>query len=145
VLTAGIVAAIIAAGGARAVSPPSAGDGAAPAESQIRHNWLAFFSGATPPAKKVRLLQNGQRFAAVIEAQAKSPLATQVHATVRSVTLKGKARATVRYTITLAGKPVLENQTGEAVRSHGTWQVGYRSFCALLALQGATPPACRSG
>jgi hypothetical protein len=113
------------------------------AAEQVKTTWTTFFEGSTPPAKKVALLQNGQRFAPVIQAEASSPLARQTKVVISKVTLLGSDRAKVTYTITLAGQPALPNQTGIAIRSGGKWQVSDQSFCALLSLQGAVPPACR--
>ncbi len=105
---------------------------------------MTFFDGSTPAARKVALLQNGQRFAPIIQAEANSPLAKQTKVVVSKVTLEGTTRAKVLYTITLAGQPALSNQTGTGVLEGGTWHVSDQSFCALVSLQGATPPACRS-
>lgn len=113
------------------------------AKVQIERAWSAFFSGSTPAAEKARLLQNGVRFAPVITAQSRSPLAQQTKATVTSVTLQGPSRAKVVYTITVAGQPALKHQIGTAVRVDGTWKVSDRSFCGLLSLQGSAPPLCR--
>jgi predicted small lipoprotein YifL len=121
----------------KASQPPSAS-----AEPQIKKVWTEFFSSGTPPSAKVALLQNGQRFAPVIEAQSKSPLAAHTSATVSEVTLTGPSTASVTYTILLAGKPALRNVKGTAVKANGKWQVGDQSFCALLKLQGTTPPGC---
>lgn len=110
---------------------------------QIKRTWTMFFEGSTPPATKVSLLQNGQRFAPVIQAESNSPLARQTKVVVSKVELLGSNRARVTYTITLGGQPALPNQTGIAVRNGGRWQVSDQSFCALLSLQGAVPPACR--
>lgn len=120
-----------------ASQPPSA-----TAEPQIRKVWSEFFSSSTPPSTKVTLLQNGKQFSAVIQAQSKSPLAAHTSAQVSEVTLTGPSTATVTYTILLAGKPALKNEKGMAVKTNGTWQVGDQSFCALLKLQGTTPPGC---
>jgi hypothetical protein len=113
-----------------------------PAE-QVKQAWTTFFNGSTPAATKVALLQNGQRFAPIIQAEANSPLARQTKVVVKRVTLLGRTRASVLYTIELGGQPALPNQTGTAVLAGGRWQVSDRSFCSLLSLQGAVPPACR--
>jgi hypothetical protein len=123
---------------------PSASSVSPAAEkAQITKNWTLFFSGSTPASKKIQLLQNGQRFAAVIRAQVQSPLAQQTKANVIKVTLSSSTTARVIYTITLAGQPALKNQAGTAVRVGGIWKVGDKSFCALLSLEGTKPPACR--
>jgi hypothetical protein len=128
---------------ARPASRNLASTSLASEKAQIERTWSAFFAGSTPAAKKIQLLQNGRRFAPVIEAQAKSPLARQTRATVTSVTLEGPTRAKVVYTISVAGQPALKNQTGTAIRVDGVWKVSDTSFCSLLSLQGSAPPACR--
>ena len=112
------------------------------AEAQIKHNWKSFFSPSTTASEKEALLQNGTQFAAVLTAAAKNPLASQVSATVSEVKLTGPTTATVDYTISLAGKPVLKNAKGTAVKSGDSWLVGDVSFCQLLKLEGASAAAC---
>ena len=119
------------------------------AESQIKANWIAFFSPETPVAKRISLLQDGQEFASIIKSQASSGLAAQVSATVSKVTLVSPTQATVTYSILESGKPVLSNQTGVAVYQDGTWKVGVASFCGLLALENggntsSLPAACKT-
>jgi hypothetical protein len=131
----------------RASSSPSAGltsgaSAAAADQAAIRDAYVTFFRGTTPAVRKVRLLQNGAAFAAVITAQATSPLAQSTAATVSAVTVQSTDRAVVVYTVTLAGQPALTNQTGVAVRESGSWKVAAVTFCALLTLEGRPPPAC---
>jgi hypothetical protein len=118
----------------------------ASAVAQIKANWVAFFSGATPAAKKIALLQSGHRYAAIIAAQASSGLAKSASAKVTAVKVISPAQATVTYDIYLGGKPALRNQTGTAVYQDGTWKVGDASFCQLLALEngGKAPAVCSS-
>lgn len=118
--------------------------GTAATEAQIKHNWLEFFDPSTPPSTTVSLLQNGTRFAAVINAQAKSSFAKEASATVSAVKLTGPSSATVTYTLKLAGVPVpgVKNAHGTAVKTGGTWQVADASFCQLLKLEGSAPPGC---
>jgi hypothetical protein len=134
-------------GGSKTTSTASSTAAASPAaeQAQIRQVWQAFFSSKTPPSRKASLVQNGSRFSSVIAQMAKSPLASHTSATVKKVTLRGPGRATVRYTIDVAGKPALANQTGAAVRENGSWKVGDASFCKLIALEGQAPSACKGG
>ena len=117
------------------------------AKAKIIADWKAFFSSKTPASEKVKLVQDGSQFAQVIKAQAGSPMAQGVTASVSSVTLnKAMTRATVVYTISIDGKPALANQKGSAVLQAGTWKVGALSFCALLLLEGSAGkiPVCSS-
>ena len=117
----------------------------AQAEPQIKKVWTEFFSPSTPASTKISLLQNGQQFAPVINAQANSPLAKESAAQVSEVKLKSPETAIVTYTVTLAGKPALKNTTGIAVKSGSTWLVADASFCQLLKLEGSAPPSCPKG
>jgi len=110
----------------------------------ITNAWTQFFSGKTSAADKIKLLQNGQQFAQVINAQAGSAIAQSSDATVSKVTVNSSTSATVTYTINLGGKPALQNQTGTAVNVGGNWLVGVSSFCSLLQLEGQSIPACSS-
>jgi hypothetical protein len=114
--------------------------------AQIKANWEAFFGGATPAAQKISLLQNGQEFASIINAQAASDLAKSASAKVTAVKMTSPTQATVTYDILIGSKPALSNQTGTAVYQPGTWKVGDDSFCQLLALEngGKAPPVCSS-
>jgi hypothetical protein len=129
-------------------SSPSAGStaGAASgdAKAQITSNWEAFFDGKTSAAKKISLLENGQKFASVINAQAGSGLAASAGAKVKKVVVNSPAQATVNYDITLGGATALPNQTGTAVYQDGTWKVGDVSFCQLLKIEngGTAPSVC---
>jgi hypothetical protein len=132
---------------APASSPASSSSGAAAggnAKAQITANWEAFFNGSTSAAKKISLLQNGQKFAAVINAQAGSGLASSAGAKVTAVVVNSATKATVSYDITLSGATALPNQTGTAVYEDGTWKVGDVSFCQLLKLEnaGSSPSVC---
>jgi hypothetical protein len=139
-------AAVLASGcGGGASSGAKTSESKASPKEQIRTNWTAFFSPSTSADEKEKLLQNGHAFAAVIKASAASPLAKRTKATVTAVRLEGPNRAKVVYTILLGAKPVLPHQVGEAVRTNGVWQVGTRSFCTLISLQGSAPSACRRG
>lgn len=124
----------------------TAGATSANAEAQIKANWEAFFNGQTSAAKKISLLENGQKFASVINAQAGSGIATSAGAKVTAVVVNSPAKAAVNYDITLAGATALANQTGTAVYQDGMWKVGDVSFCQLLKLENAgTAPSVCSG
>ena len=129
-------------------SSPTAGSTAASgnATALVTANWVAFFDGKTSAAKKIALLENGQKFASVINAQAGSGLAGSAGAKVTAVVVNSPTKATVSYDITLSGTTALANQTGTAVYQNGTWKVGDVSFCQLLKLENAgTAPSVCSG
>jgi hypothetical protein len=143
-----LVAALAACGssGTSSVSPPPSTHSPPSATALITANWEAFFSGKTSAAKKITLLQNGQAFATIIQAQSGSSMATSASAKVTKVTVTSPAQATVAYNILLGTTPALTNQSGMAVYQNGTWKVGDASFCALLALEngGKAPSVCSS-
>ncbi|HET9850292.1 MAG TPA: hypothetical protein VFP35_01570 [Candidatus Saccharimonadales bacterium] len=114
-------------------------------QNKIRANWVKFFNGATPAQQKVALLQNGQQFSQVIDAQAQSPAAKATTATVSSVAINTPSSATVTYTIYQNKQAVLSKQTGQAVLQNGTWKVSDGAFCNLLGLSGQVPPNCPGG
>ena len=123
-------------------APAAAGGGNA--KAQITTNWEAFFNGQTGAAKKISLLQNGDKFSAIIKAQAGSGLASSAGAKVTAVVVNSATSATVSYDITLGGATALPNQTGTAVYENGMWKVGDVSFCQLLKLEnaGSSPSVC---
>jgi hypothetical protein len=131
-------------------SSPAAPSSSAPAaaggnaKAQITANWEAFFNGQTGAAKKISLLQNGDKFSTIIKAQAGSGLASSAGAKVTAVVVNSATSATVSYDITLSGVSALANQTGTAVYEDGMWKVGDVSFCQLLKLEnnGTAPSVC---
>jgi len=127
---------------AAASTVPAARATTATAQAKITADWVTFFAGSTPAARKIALLQDGKTFAKVIEDQASSPISKSVAARVSKVTLTSSTQAKVRYTLTLGGQPALTNVQGQAVRISGTWKVGEGSFCGLLALEQEKFPAC---
>jgi hypothetical protein len=128
-------------GGSGSGSPGSGSS----ATSAIKTNWEEFFNGKSSAATKISLLQNGQKFASVINAQAGTGLAASATATVTAVVVESSTLATVSYNIGVSGAS-LNNQTGTAVYENGMWKVGDISFCALLKLEngGTTPSVCSS-
>jgi hypothetical protein len=126
--------------------PPSTAPASASATALITADWQAFFSGQTSAAKKITLLQNGQAFAALIQAQSGSSMAKSASAKVTKVTVTSPTQAKVTYNVLLGTTPALTNQSGVAVYQNGMWKVGDASFCALLALEygGKAPSVCSS-
>ena len=102
-------------------------------------------SAARPRRREDLLLQNGSKFASVINAQAGSSIATGAAAKVTAVVVNSPTSATVSYDILLNGTTALPNQTGTAVFQDGSWKVGDVSFCQLLKLEGARRLRVQSG
>lgn len=128
-------------------STTNSGSATKAAVAEISRNWVSFFSPSTPASTTASLLQNGTKFMAAIEAQAKSPFASQSSVTVSSVKLTSPTTATVTYTLKIAGQavPGLKNATGMAIKTGNTWQIADATFCQLLKLQGGAPAACPKG
>jgi hypothetical protein len=123
------------------------GGSEAATEQQIAANWTAFFNPKTPLNQRVALLQDGQTFAATIQAQRNSTLQSEATASVTQVALTSPSQARVNYSILLEGQPALPNQKGVAVLEGGVWKVGVASFCGLLVLENndstkGLPPIC---
>ena len=126
---------------------PASSAPASAATGQITTNWESFFNGKTSASTKISLLQNGQAFASVINAQAGSSLAQSAQAKVLSVTVNSTGtQASVKYNVLLGGQTALPNQTGTAIHQGGVWKVADSSFCSLLALEGGgkAPQVCSS-
>jgi len=102
----------------------------------VKTNWETFFAGSTSATRKIELLQNGQQFAQVIQAQASSPLSKATTATVSAVRIVSPTKATVTYSILQGGQVALPDQSGQAVLQDGVWKVSAKSFSALLKLEG---------
>ena len=136
-------------------SPPSAATTSAAASSStaaaqadpettkaVTAAYTGFFDAKTPAAQKAALVEKGDLFAPVLQAQASNPQAQGTSATVSAVALTDPAHAAVTYSIVINGTPALPNQSGQAVQENGQWKVAASTFCALLKLQGGTSAAC---
>lgn len=130
-----------AASSSASASPSSTFTGTA---ATIANDWVTFISGTTPTATKVKYLQNGSKYEALLAAETSSASAKASGATIQSVTLTSSTQATVVYTITVSGTPMVANQKGTAVLVDGVWQVADTSFCSLAALEsgGKAVPGC---
>lgn len=111
-------------------------------KTTIRNNWMAFFNGKTPVLNKVALLQNGQAYSQIIDAQSQSKTGQETTATVSSVNLISNSKATLTYDVYISGQQVLKGQTGQSVQENGTWKVSDAAFCNLLQLSGSAPLDC---
>ena len=124
---------------------PTSGSGAI---SAIEKNWATFFNAKTPTSRRLALLQDGDKLAAVIRAQSHNPLAATASAKVSHVALTGTDQASVTYSILVSGATALPGQPGVAIYQDGVWKVGLVSFCKLLTIENAgkasgLPAACK--
>ena len=112
-------------------------------KAAITTAWTTFFNGATPVAQRVALLAGGSKFSSTIKTLSKNPLASKTAATVSNIKVTGPKTATVTFSVSLSGIPVLTNVNGTAVLTDGKWLVDAASLCKLLSLEGgAAPSAC---
>jgi len=125
-----------------ATGSPHAG-GSRAAQKTVAATFTEFFAGTTPADRKITLVQDGQGFAPVINAQAGGVMSQGTTVKVSGVSLASPSRANVRYTILLGGTPALKDQTGVALKQHGHWVVGAATFCQLLTLEQSAPPLCK--
>lgn len=114
----------------------------AAATQAITQAYTTFFDGSVPPDKRAALVESGDIFLPILQAQSQNPQSSGTTVTVAAVKSTGANSADVSYTLLMGGNPVLPDQTGQAVNQNGTWKVAAATFCALLAIQGGTSTAC---
>lgn len=120
-------------------SAPAAGGSVT---DQVTTLFQRFFDGTLPVDTKIGLLQKGEQFRDVLQAQAAGPLAKSSGVKVVKVVQSTVNSAAVTFTVLLDGKPVLENQAGGAVLDNGVWKVSASTYCTLLRLQSLSAPPC---
>ncbi|MFE3543012.1 hypothetical protein ACFXK0_08580 [Nocardia sp. NPDC059177] len=120
-------------------APPTAD---AATVAAITKTYTTFFDGSKSATERAALVESGDAFLAILQAQSATPATSGTSVTVASVTPTGATTADVGYTLLMGGNPVLPDQTGQAVKQGDTWKVAAATFCALLAIQGGTSTAC---
>jgi hypothetical protein len=109
---------------------------------EIKNAYVTFFDSKTKVAKSEAVLQHGSVFRATLKTQAASPTAQGLSATVSKVQSQQPNVALVTFTLLSAGKAVLPDTPGYAVKEGGKWKVAAGSFCGLLKLQNSAPKEC---
>jgi hypothetical protein len=140
-----------ASGASASASASSGGSGTGTstgAAAQIKTNWEKFFASSTPASERVKLLQNGDKFASAINSFASNPLAQGISSTVTAVSGITATDATVTYDIDAAGQTMASKQSGKSVLEGGVWKVSDASFCSLLSsaaplMNLTVPAACK--
>ncbi|MCQ4083253.1 hypothetical protein NGB36_22270 [Streptomyces sp. RB6PN25] len=123
-------------------SPTAAAPGnPAAARTQVEQDWVKFFSPKTSLADKTTLLENGQQLQQLVQSFANDPRVGQVEASVQNVQFTSPTGATVTYTLSLKGTPVLPNASGTSVLQNNVWKVSDKSLCSLIALDTSAPKA----
>lgn len=113
-------------------------------KTDITSNWESFFNAKTANAVRVSLLQNGPNYLSAIKNEFQSLGAANSSAKVSSISFTSPTNASVIYTVTLNGSPVLVNQKGTSVYVNKTWLVSDSTLCGLLNLAGSKPAACQN-
>lgn len=118
------------------------------AGAEIKTNWEKFFAASTPASERVKLLQNGDKFASAINSFASNPLAQGISSKVTAVSGITATDATVTYDIDAAGQTMASKQSGKSVLEGGVWKVSDASFCSLLTsaaplMNLTVPAACK--
>jgi hypothetical protein len=106
------------------------------AQAEIKKNWEAFFSKATPLAKKVDYIEHGDQLKTTVQKFGSDPRLKQASAKVTDVFASSPTAATVKYQVLLNGKVVLPSAVGDAVYENGVWKVSDKTLCGLLGLIG---------
>ena len=115
-----------------------------------------FFDGLDPNVDaKIALLEHGDVLGSMITDAAKDPQFQQLTTTVNSVTLQSDADcaaakeatpcALVLHDMFLGGLPAMVGLKSHAVKVNGTWKVSAASWCAVVAIGGATCPTIPPG
>jgi hypothetical protein len=142
----GSTAAKHAAGSTAAGAGTPSGTGApadAATKALVATAYTTFFDPKASPTKTAAALQHGPAFAATLDEAAKSSQAQGIAASVSAVNLVRPDVAYVTFTLSQNGSTLLTDSPGYAVRENGTWKVAAQTFCNLLQLQNAAPPACK--
>ncbi|WP_349239697.1 hypothetical protein [Streptomyces sp. CC208A] len=124
--------------------PPAAEepDDPAAARAEITRNWEAFFSADTPPAERVKLVENGEEMQDVLAAFANNPQAAASTAKVTGIEFTSASGADVTYDLLVGGNPVLPDSSGTSVLQDDTWKVSEKTLCGLVKLSGVTVEGC---
>ncbi|WP_067657645.1 hypothetical protein [Nocardia harenae] len=108
----------------------------------ITQAYTVFFDATQPAEKRAALVESGDAFLPILQGQASNPQGQGTSVALGAIELVDANNADVGYSLLINGAPVLPDQTGQAVKDGGTWKVASATFCALIAIQGGTSPAC---
>jgi hypothetical protein len=129
-----------------ASSTPTASITPGPADAAtkaaVTKAYETFFDYHTPASAAGALLQDGAAFKPELATNAKLAVQQKVTVKLDTVSMVSPNTAKVTFDLLLAGKAALKGTSGFAVRENGTWKVAGQTFCALLGLNGSTPPVC---
>jgi hypothetical protein len=127
----------------------TAGDGVGDVAA-ITDAFIVFFDGASTTDEKVAVLENGEQLRPMLEDAAEDPSFASLSAQVHSVDLLPDTEcaaeghtapcARVEHDLFVGTYPAAANQTSYAVVQDGTWRVAMSSWCAFVAIGGATCP-----
>lgn len=113
------------------------------AQQQIEFNWQNFFAADTTLTSRENNLQNGSKFAQLLQQYFLGLASQKSSATIDSISFVNKTKANVVYTIDLNDQPVLKNQSGVALYLGNSWKVSDSTLCGLIKLASGTPTVCQ--
>ena len=127
--------------------PASSGSVPTSVERKVTKAYETLFGGAvTDPDEKLAALQGAAelRDSFIFRMQSVGAIATRTGVEIDSMTPSGPDAVDLVFTITLDGKPVLDQLPGRAVEVDGEWLVARRSYCQVATLGVDTAPeGCR--
>lgn len=109
--------------------------------AKIKQSWGHFFDSKTGLSQRIRLLQNGQKFDSYLLLHQKSFQQADIASTVSKVQIANDRKATVTFSITRHGKPVVSDATGMAYYHAARWQVSTATYCTVVTRYGQPKPA----
>ena len=118
--------------------------------------FTTFFDGLDPDLDaKISVLEHGDLLRSMIDDASKDPQFQQLSTVVNSVSLVSDAECTaagevapcalVGHDMFLGGLPAMVGLKSHAVRVDGVWKVSASSWCAVVAIGGATCPDLPAG
>jgi len=121
-------------------------------QADITKAVMLFFDGSNPNVDaKVAVLENGEKYRSMLVDAAKDPTAQTLSTKVKSVEVLDAAGcqaagvaapcAKVVHDLFAGDFPAFSGQVSYAVNVGGKWMVAAKSWCAIVALGGASCPA----
>lgn len=117
-------------------------DSPAATNAAIMGVYEAFFAPATSTEDRIALVENGREFETEISGMANHIRTALTTVDVTDVVLIQPGQAQLRFTLNISGNPVVNGQTGHAVREADGWKIAASTMCGLVAISGGVSQAC---
>ncbi|WP_157105940.1 hypothetical protein [Nocardia sienata] len=114
----------------------------AAASAAIVGAYTTFFAPATSTADRIALVEHGADFETEISGMANHIRTALTTVEVTNVVLAQPGKADLRFTLSISGSPVVDGQTGHAVREADGWKIAASTMCGLVAISGGVSQAC---